>query len=183
MLLSNWRTWGAAIGLIVLGILLILAQRENAALKAQIHAMTEAAQRAEIEAQDTQRAIEREWQAKADAAARSAAAELSTIEANYENSIQSLYALLADRDAGVSLSAAGAGADGVHADRAGGDSAALPAAAGPASRACAPCASGRGAADTGRLQRLLERQMIVARDCDITASRYNELLRLWEAVN
>lgn len=37
-------------------------------------------------------------------------------------------------------------------------------------------------ADRARLQRLYQRQLIVARDCDITATHYNELIKLYNSI-
>ena len=37
-------------------------------------------------------------------------------------------------------------------------------------------------ADRARLQRLYQRQLIVARDCDITASHYNQLIKLYNSI-
>ena len=37
-------------------------------------------------------------------------------------------------------------------------------------------------ADRARLQRLYQQQLIVARDCDITATHYNELIKLYNSI-
>lgn len=37
-------------------------------------------------------------------------------------------------------------------------------------------------ADRARLQRLYQRQLIVARDCDITATHYNQLIKLYNSI-
>mgnify|MGYP007069845830 CR=1 FL=1 len=170
--LPSLRTGVTIVAMAGLAVMLVFTLRECTALKKQITDMTAAAQRAEIEAQAQQREIEHEWQQKADAAAAAAQAELVEVQASYEDSLQSLYGLLADYADG----------DGLHADGAGGDPTALPAAPAAPGAACKPCPDGRSSTDTAKLQRLLEQQMTVARDCDITASRYNELLKLWQGV-
>lgn len=38
-------------------------------------------------------------------------------------------------------------------------------------------------ADRAKLQRLYERQLVIARDCDITATYYNKLLELYQTVS
>ena len=37
--------------------------------------------------------------------------------------------------------------------------------------------------DRAKLQRLYERQLVIARDCDITATYYNKLLELYQMVS
>ena len=37
-------------------------------------------------------------------------------------------------------------------------------------------------ADRAKLQRLYQRQLIVARDCDITATHYNQLIKLYNSI-
>ena len=44
------------------------------------------------------------------------------------------------------------------------------------------CRCERTTADRARLQRLYQRQLIVARDCDITATHYNQLIKLYNSI-
>lgn len=44
------------------------------------------------------------------------------------------------------------------------------------------CRCERSTADRARLQRLYQRQLIVARDCDITATHYNQLIKLYNSI-
>ena len=178
----NWEAIKAAIpaaALVALAVLLTLSMREVTHLKAQIADMERAALEADITAREWQRTKEREWQAKADEADRAAAARVADVTAHYEESIADLYEVLAafSDSGGVPGSP-----DGMHADSPGGNASALPGASGASGGPCAACPDGCGGPDSGRLQVLLDRQMMLARDCDITAARYNELLRLWDAL-
>lgn len=161
--------YGAIVGLLIL---LFLGQwyysSVIADLQGQITAMELEARQAEIEALDRQREVELEWQAKADQAAVSASAQLAEVESRYE---RALDGLLSDADRVQQPGGAG------------GNATALPnsaAASGGAETAragngCKPCGGG--------VKRLSQDIMTLARDCDITASRYNELLRLWHGVS
>lgn len=44
------------------------------------------------------------------------------------------------------------------------------------------CRCERSRADRAKLQRLYQRQLIVARDCDITATHYNQLIKLYNSI-
>lgn len=44
------------------------------------------------------------------------------------------------------------------------------------------CRCERTTVDRARLQRLYKRQLIVARDCDITATHYNQLIKLYNSI-
>ena len=44
------------------------------------------------------------------------------------------------------------------------------------------CRCERTTADRAKLQRLYQRQLIVARDCDITATHYNQLIKLYNSI-
>ena len=44
------------------------------------------------------------------------------------------------------------------------------------------CRCERTTADRANLQRLYQRQLIVARDCDITATHYNQLIKLYNSI-
>ena len=44
------------------------------------------------------------------------------------------------------------------------------------------CRCERTTADRARLQRLYQRQLIVARDCDITATHYNQLIKIYNSI-
>ena len=100
-------------------------------------------------------------QGKADESAANARKEQDEIEARYKS-------LLADAADALS----------VHADSARSKDS-LP---GDASAAAAVSerAGERHAAYRAKLQRLYERQLEIARDCDITAAHYNELINLWQ---
>lgn len=50
---------------------------------------------------------------------------------------------------------------------------------GPISKSTSKCTEQHRA----KLQRLYERQLVIARDCDITAAHYNELIDFYEALN
>ena len=44
------------------------------------------------------------------------------------------------------------------------------------------CRCERTTVDRARLQRLYQRQLVVARDCDITATHYNQLIKLYNSI-
>ena len=44
------------------------------------------------------------------------------------------------------------------------------------------CRCERTTADRAKLRRLYQRQLIVARDCDITATHYNQLIKLYNSI-
>lgn len=158
MNLSDKIKYGA-IG--VLAALLLLAQwyysSELESLQGQISLIKYEAQQAEIEALDRQREIEHEWQAKADQAAQSAAQGVADVHQRYDWAVSEL-----DLD---SLRTADPGR---------GETAlpAITSVTGGAEQARA-CECPRP--DTRDIKAAL---LTVARDCDITATRYNELLRL-----
>lgn len=110
-----------------------------------------------LEAKSTR---EKYLQDKANSAATQAAKEKNEIEARYKS-------LLADAADALS----------VHADSARSKNG-LPGDT-PAPGAVSERANQRAGADTAKFQRLYQRQLKIARDCDITAAHYNELIRLW----
>jgi len=103
---------------------------------------------------------EKYLQGKADENAVKAKEAQDEIEARYKS-------LLADAADALS----------VHADSAGGKDS-VPSDPKPADRVSTG-AGERHAAYRAKLQRLYERQLEIARDCDITASYYNRLIQLW----
>lgn len=114
-----------------------------------------------LEAKSTR---EKYLQDKANSAATQAAKEKNEIEARYKS-------LLADAADAFSL----------HERSAGGE-AGLPGDT-PAPGAVSERANQRAGADGAKLQKLYQEQLAIARDCDITAAHYNELINLWnEAV-
>lgn len=104
---------------------------------------------------------EKYLQGKADENAVKAKEAQDEIEARYKS-------LLADAADALS----------VHADSAGGKDS-VPSDPKPADRVSTG-AGERHAAYRAKLQRLYERQLEIARDCDVTASHYNRLLKLWD---
>lgn len=114
-----------------------------------------------LEAKSTR---EKYLQDKANGAAKQAAKEKNEIETRYKS-------LLADA----------ADAFSVHTDGARSKNG-LPGNA-AVTAAVSDGGSKRTGADTAKFQRLYQRQLKIARDCDITAAHYNELINLWnEAV-
>lgn len=122
---------------------------------------------------------------KADAERQYAQAlEAKSVREQYLQSKANDAAAKAKRDQDEILSdyralraAAGDLADRLHERSAGGE-AGMPGAA-AAAVGVSGSAYGRASADGAKLQRLYERQLEIARDCDITAAHYNELIRLW----
>lgn len=106
-------------------------------------------------------ASERRWQQAADRAAQDARASYAEIEEKYKAALAELNSLNAER---------------VRSANAAGDKQ-MPAAAGTASRPCRASPSQRSGPYV-RADRALE----IARDCDITASRYNRLLKLYKTL-
>lgn len=104
-------------------------------------------------------ASERRWQALADKAAQDARASYEEIEEKYKAALAELNSLNAER-----VRSADAARDKP-----------MSSTAGTACRPCRACPSQR-AGSYVRADRALE----IARDCDMTASRYNRLLRLYQ---
>ena len=158
-----------AVTIIVLLTVMVLGRtyyvREIHKLETQITVLHIEANEAEIAALEQQRSTEREWQQKADAAASAAAKDLADVEANYQQSIDDLYALLADYDT-VQLSGG---------DSSGGNTSALPAASGTTGGLGKPTACKCGAAGGENLKNLSRDIMTLARDCDIN----DKYLRRW----
>lgn len=101
-----------------------------------------------------------------------------------QSAIEERYQMLLDAARRVPADVPGSGdaddAVGMHADAGGaGGKGGVPA------TATAPCAVREGAsqrsrADGAKLRQLYEEQLTIARDCDITAAHYNELIDLWQ---
>lgn len=142
--------------------------------KAEFEAMAQARYAQALEAKATR---EKYLQGKADEAERKAKASADEIEARYQELLSASWSAAPDADVHFD----GADAVGMHADAGGaGGQGGVPAAA-TASCAVRESASQRARADTAKLRRLYEEQLTIARDCDITAAHYNELIDLWQA--
>lgn len=131
---------------------------ENCKLKNTVADMQTAALQSEIQNAEYQREVEHGWQEQANQAARAAQDAISDVERKFDN-------LLVQFDL-----------NGVHADSAGGDIAALPAAAADSGRTCKPCECKCSGTDRAKLQRFYTKQLTIAKNCDVTAARYNALL-------
>lgn len=129
--------------------------------KAEISEFRAGAQAQYAQALEAKAVRERYLQGKADENAVKAKEAQDEIEARYKS-------LLADA----------ADAFSVHADSAGGKDS-VPSDPKPADRVSTG-AGERNAAYRAKLQRLYERQLEIARDCDVTASHYNRLIQLWD---
>ncbi|MDY6323262.1 MAG: hypothetical protein SPL30_10200 [Succinivibrio sp.] len=128
--------------------------------KAEISEFKANAQAQYAQALEAKAVREKYLQGKADESAVKAKESQDEIEARYKS-------LLADAADALS----------VHADSAGGKDS-VPSDPKPAA-AVSERAGERHAAYRAKLQRLYERQLEIARDCDITAAHYNQLIRLW----
>ena len=167
--------------MLALCVALVYSRHEVAQLNAVIHDMEKAAWEADVAAREKQRELENEWQQKADAAAAKAAQNLLEVQTNYEESLQSLYGLLADYTDSMALDGSNP-ADGVQSDYTGGNSAALPAASGAAGGTGKSAACKCGGTDTAGFRRLLERQLTIARDCDINDKYLHQWAEFYQGV-
>lgn len=152
----NLKLLGICSGL--LSLIIVYLFYENCKLKNTVADMQTMALQSEVRNADHRREVEHEWQEQANEAARAAQDAVSDIEHRFDN-------LLVQFDL-----------NGVHADNAGGGVPALPATAQGSGGACKPCECKCPGTDRAKLQRFYTKQLTLARDCDITATRYNELL-------
>lgn len=150
-----------------------LAGKKYQAEKAEFEAQAQAQYAQALEAKATR---EKYLQGKIEDAASNAKQAQSDIETRYQMLLDAARRVPAD----VLVSGGDADADRMHADAGGaGGKGGVPA------TATAPCAVREGASqrvgtDRAKLQRLYERQLVIARDCDITAAHYNELIEFYE---
>ena len=144
-------------------------EREIADFKAQ-------AQARYAQALEAKAAREKYLQGKIEDAASKAKASADEIEARYQELLSASWSAAPDADVHFD----GADAVGMHADAGGaGGQGGVPA------TATAPCAvregaSQRAGSDGAKLRKLYEEQLSIARDCDITAAHYNELIEFYE---
>ena len=73
--------------------------------------------------------------------------------------------------------------DGMHDDKTGADSTKQLSDTPATSSAVSEKKCGCSATDRTKLQRLYERQLVIAKDCDITATYYNHLLEMYQSVS
>ena len=141
--------------------------------KAEFEAMAQARYAQALEAKATR---EKYLQGKIEDAASNAKQAQSEIETRYQMLLDAAWSVSADVPGGGPADAVGMHADADGASGQGG----VPA------TATAPCrvsesASQRAGSDGAKLRKLYEEQLSIARDCDITAAHYNELISLWQA--
>lgn len=112
---------------------------------------------------------EKYLQGKADEAERKAKESVDEIEARYQELLSASWSAAPDADAdGMLADAGGAGGQG--------GVPATASASGSVSESSGQCARTNGA----KLRKLYEEQLTIARDCDITAAHYNELIEFYE---
>lgn len=144
-------------------------EREIADFKAQ-------AQARYAQALEAKAAREKYLQGKIEDAASKAKASADEIEARYQELLSASWSAAPDADVHFD----GADAVGMHADAGGAGGQGNVSTASGASRGVSEGRCECAGADRAKLQRLYERQMTIARDCDITAAHYNELINLWQ---
>ncbi len=128
--------------------------------RAEIAQMQTEAIKADQEATVKQLNIEHEWQAKREQADKEATDEINKIKDKYNAAMSKLHANSLRSDSGSSGEAA------------------LSTNTSTTSRV-QNCRCECSDYNRARLQRLYQRQLIVARDCDITATHYNALIDLY----
>lgn len=131
--------------------------------RAEIAQMQTEAIKADQEATVKQLNIEHEWQAKQEQADKEATDEINKIKDKYNAAMSKLHANSLRSDSGSSGEAALST-----------NSKTLNSVS-----ACNCQCSDR---DRTKLRRLYERQLTIARDCDITAAHYNALIKLYESL-
>lgn len=148
------------------------AGKKYQAEKAEFEAEAQAQYAQALEAKATR---EKYLQGKIEDAASNAKQAQSDIETRYQMLLDAAWSVSADVPGSGPADAVG-----MHADAGGasGESR-LPATATATSRV-STSTSQRVGTDRAKLQRLYERQLEIAKDCDITASHYNELITLYE---
>ena len=141
--------------------------------KAEFEAMAQARYAQALEAKATR---EKYLQGKIEDAASNARQAQGDIETRYQMLLDAARRVPAD----VPGSGDADDAVGMHADAGGaGGQGGVPA------TATAPCAVRKGASqragsDGAKFRKLYEEQLTIARDCDITAAHYNELIEFYE---
>ncbi|MDD6318810.1 MAG: hypothetical protein PUA61_08175 [Succinatimonas hippei] len=97
-----------------------------------------------------------------------------------QSAIEERYQMLLDAARRVPADVPGSGdaddADGMHADAGGAGGQGGVSATATASRRVSESTGSSSGYDRAKLQRLYEKQLLIARDCDITASHYNQLI-------
>lgn len=101
-----------------------------------------------------------------------------------QNAIEERYQTLLDAARRVPADVPGSGGDAdagrMHADAGGASGESRLSATATATSRVSTSTSQRVGTDRAKLQRLYERQLVIARDCDITAAHYNELIEFYE---
>lgn len=143
----------------------------NANVKAEKEKAEMLAEQAQLTAQfeEQARAQEQEAQKKADTAAESARRQTDEIQKRFDN-----FVTLRDFDFNSGVRTDTASAED-HSKQVS-DNAAV-------TLGVSDCDCKRIRANRSKLQRFYERQMTIARDCDITSSHYNELIKMWNEVS
>ncbi len=131
--------------------------------RAEIAQMQTEAIKAEHEATVKQLNIEHEWQARQEQADKEATDEINKIKDKYNAAMSKLHANSLHTDS-----------DSTSETALSSDSKTLNSVS-----ACNCQCSDR---DRAKLQRLYQRQLTIARDCDITAAHYNALIKLYESL-
>lgn len=148
------------------------AGKKYQAEKAEFEAQAQARYAQALEAKAVR---EKYLQGKIEDAASNAKQAQSDIETRYQMLLDAAWSVPADVPGSGPADAVG-----MHADAGGaGGKGGVPA------TATAPCAVREGAsqrsrADGAKLRQLYEEQLTIARDCDITAAHYNELIEFYE---
>lgn len=131
--------------------------------RAEIAQMQTEAIKADQEATVKQLNREHEWQARQEQADKEATDEINKIKDKYNAAMSKLHANSLHTDSGSSgetaLSTNSKTLNSVSA-----------------------CNCQCGDRDRTKLQRLYQRQLTIARDCDITAAHYNALIKLYESL-
>lgn len=131
--------------------------------RAEIAQLQTEAIKADQEATVKQLNIEHEWQARQEQADKEATDEINKIKDKYNAAMSKLHA------------------DSVHVNSDSASETALSTNSKTLNSVSA-CNCQCGDRDRTKLQRLYQRQLTIARDCDITAAHYNALIKLYESL-
>lgn len=134
--------------------------------RAEIAQMQTEAIKAEHEATVKQLNIEHEWQARQEQADKEATDEINKIKDKYDKALSMLNARASDS---------------VHVNSDSASETALSTNSKTLNSVSA-CNCQCSDRDRTKLRRLYERQLTIARDCDITAAHYNALIKLYESL-
>ena len=127
----------------------------------QIAELNTKAQEAEIKAQSEKDQIELQWQRKVNDAQQKAYVDKQNIDANYK---RALADIMHDSEGSST------------------DTTTLSNDTNTTTGTTANCECRCPAKDRTKLQKLYEQQLTIARDCDITATHYNELLSIYQGL-